>query len=108
MSLAHVSSRELNGKVCEWYTRSQVHYSNTASDKITKVEGIDAWVMALPNGVCKPFVENLLANKQNATPLILDLSADYRFDRTWTYGLPELYKSRDVLKKAKLISNPGI
>jgi len=38
--------------------------------------------------------------------LIVDLSADYRFDPAWTYGLPELI-DRQIISKAKRISNPG-
>ncbi|MBP0583555.1 N-acetyl-gamma-glutamyl-phosphate reductase, partial [Labrys sp. LIt4] len=38
--------------------------------------------------------------------VVVDLSADYRFDNTWTYGLPELTK-RSQISQAKRISNPG-
>ena len=37
--------------------------------------------------------------------ILIDLSADYRFDDDWTYGLPEL--NRDRLKRQKRIANPG-
>jgi N-acetyl-gamma-glutamyl-phosphate reductase len=37
--------------------------------------------------------------------VILDLSADYRFDSQWTYGLPE--RNRDEIRNAQLIANPG-
>ncbi len=37
--------------------------------------------------------------------VILDLSADYRFDPGWTYGLPERF--RDQIRTSKLIANPG-
>jgi len=63
----------------------------------------DAWVLALPNGAAGQWVESI----REALPgsVILDLSADYRFDSQWTYGLPERY--RDDLRRARLIANPG-
>ncbi|RJE16713.1 Acetylglutamate kinase, partial [Aspergillus sclerotialis] len=50
---------------------------------------VDCWVMALPNGVCKPFVDAVDQSSAKGN-VIVDLSADYRFDSNWTYGLPEL------------------
>jgi N-acetyl-gamma-glutamyl-phosphate reductase/acetylglutamate kinase len=107
MELLHVSSRELVGQSCLHYTKSQVIYKNIAPKDINSVEPVDCWVMALPNGICKPFVEEI--RKVNNHPAIVDLSADYRFDPTWQYGLPELYgiRSKFQKSKAKLISNPG-
>jgi N-acetyl-gamma-glutamyl-phosphate reductase/acetylglutamate kinase len=61
--------------------------------------------MALPNGVCKPFVDAVNeAGKPDA--VIVDLSADYRFDPAWTYGLPELVDRRNIANATR-ISNPG-
>ena len=48
---------------------------------------VDAWVMALPNGVCKPFVDAVNGVKGGKS-VIVDLSADMRFENGWTYGLP--------------------
>jgi len=66
--------------------------------------GADAVILALPNGEAAPYVAAIEA----AAPatIIVDLSADYRFDAGWTYGLPELY-GRDALKTATRIANPG-
>src|SRR3546814_5433558 len=50
-----------------------------------------------------PFVEAIDAAKPDT--LILDRSADYRFDPSWYYGLPEL--TRDKWRGEKRISNPG-
>jgi N-acetyl-gamma-glutamyl-phosphate reductase len=63
----------------------------------------DAWVLALPNGLAGQWVDAILAEFPES--VILDLSADYRFDLRWTYGLPERY--RDLIRNARLISNPG-
>lgn len=49
---------------------------------------VDCWVMALPNGVCKPFVD-AVDSVGKGKSVIVDLSADYRFTgKNWTYGLP--------------------
>ena len=40
-----------------------------------------------------------------ADPVIIDLSADYRFDPSWYYGLPELTRARHAGQRR--ISNPG-
>jgi len=63
----------------------------------------DAWVLALPNGLAGRWVEAIRVAFPDT--VILDLSADYRFDAGWTYGLPERF--RDQLRDARLIANPG-
>ena len=63
----------------------------------------DAWVLALPNGYAKLWSEAILASFPDS--VVLDLSADYRFDSQWTYGLPERF--RDQIRNARLIANPG-
>ncbi|CAE7142973.1 unnamed protein product [Rhizoctonia solani] len=113
LSLSHVSSRELAGQKLLGYTKSEVTYSNLSSSDIERMakEGeVDAFVMALPNGVCKPFVDAIDKGDKEGRrdSVIVDLSADYRFEGAsgWVYGLPELY-NRESLKTAKRISNPG-
>ena len=63
----------------------------------------DAWVLALPNGLASGWVEAIRAEFSEA--VIVDLSADYRFDNAWAYGLPERF--RDRLRQARNIANPG-
>ena len=63
----------------------------------------DAWVLALPNGLAGQWVEAIGAEFPDS--VILDLSADYRFDQEWVYGLPERF--RDQIRDAKRIANPG-
>ncbi|PWN41074.1 putative ARG6-n-acetyl-gamma-glutamyl-phosphate reductase [Ceraceosorus guamensis] len=116
LELSHVSSRELAGQALEGYGKSEVKYSNIGVEQLRKLEEgkgdsapPDAYIMALPNGVCKPFVEAVQqggAGKSQGHGTIVDLSADYRFEDKWTYGLPELY-SRQAIRESKLISNPG-
>ncbi|CAF9932148.1 MAG: Protein arg-6, mitochondrial [Gomphillus americanus] len=83
-------------------------YSSLSVEDVRKLaerKEIDCWVMALPNGVCKPFVDAIEEAGDKDT-VIVDLSADYRFDSKWTYGLPELV-TRSHIVAAKRISNPG-
>ncbi|KXH62044.1 N-acetyl-gamma-glutamyl-phosphate reductase [Colletotrichum nymphaeae SA-01] len=112
MDLRHVSSRELAGQKLEGYTKREITYENLSPDQVTELEkkgAIDCWVMALPNGVCKPYIEAIADARKGGADhrsVIVDLSADYRFDNTWTYGLPEL-TGRSEIYKADKISNPG-
>ena len=63
----------------------------------------DALVLALPNGVAAPYVEAV----ERCCPetVIVDLSADYRFESGWAYGQPERF--RDQLAGSRRIANPG-
>lgn len=63
----------------------------------------DAWVLALPNGLAGKWVNAILTEFPDS--VILDLSADYRFDAQWTYGLPERFRGQ--IANTKLIANPG-
>ena len=66
--------------------------------------GADAVILAMPNGAAADYVAAIEAHAPEA--VIVDLSADYRFDEAWVYGLPEIY-GRDQIKGATRISNPG-
>jgi N-acetyl-gamma-glutamyl-phosphate reductase len=63
-------------------------------------ERCDAYVLALPNGAAKEYLPNVAADA-----VVVDLSADHRFDDAWIYGQPE--RNRDRIRGAKRISNPG-
>lgn len=108
MDLRHVSSRELAGKKLQGYNKRGIVYENLSPEDVRHMAengDVDCWVMALPNGVCKPFVDAIDQSSAKGN-VIVDLSADYRFDSTWTYGLPELV-SRANIARATRISNPG-
>ena len=51
---------------------------------------VDAWVMALPNGVGEPFLSAIEKGQKGreGRSVVVDLSADKRFEESWTYGLP--------------------
>lgn len=107
LDISYVSSRELEGQKLQGYNKDNIVYSNLQIEDIKRLEEnneVDVWVMALPNGVCKPFVDTIDL-VQNPNSKIVDLSADYRFDTTgeWTYGLPEL-NDRKTIAQAKKIS----
>jgi N-acetyl-gamma-glutamyl-phosphate reductase / acetylglutamate kinase len=107
LDLRHVSSRELKGQKLEGYTKRDITYENLSVEDVRQMAekgDVDCWVMALPNGVCKPFVDAI--DQVAKDQVIVDLSADYRFDSSWTYGLPELV-DRSAIARAKRISNPG-
>ncbi|KFY91549.1 hypothetical protein V500_04617 [Pseudogymnoascus sp. VKM F-4518 (FW-2643)] len=109
MDLRHVSSRELAGQKLKGYEKRDITYENLSAEDVRRMEErgeVDCWVMALPNGVCKPFVEAVEEGRGPQNSVIVDLSADYRFDSKWTYGLPELV-SRSDIARAKRIANPG-
>ncbi|KAL7764812.1 hypothetical protein ACKLNR_005957 [Fusarium oxysporum f. sp. zingiberi] len=108
MDLRHVSSRELQGQELKGYSKRKIIYESLSPEEVAQLDKdgkVDAWILALPNAVCQPFVEAL----GNSKSLIVDLSADYRFDedqKTWKYGLCEL-QPRSQLATATRISNPG-
>ncbi|RPD52723.1 bifunctional acetylglutamate kinase/N-acetyl-gamma-glutamyl-phosphate reductase [Lentinus tigrinus ALCF2SS1-7] len=114
LNLTHVSSRQLAGYPLTSYSKAPVNYSDLSVQDVERMEKdgeVDAWVMALPNGVCKPFVDAIdrgAAERKDGKggSVVVDLSADYRFEDGWTYGLPELY-GRTAIRASKRISNPG-
>lgn len=63
----------------------------------------DALVLALPNDKAAEYVAAV--DEYSPASVLLDLSADYRFDQNWYYGLPELTR---VAAQGKIrIANPG-
>jgi N-acetyl-gamma-glutamyl-phosphate reductase / acetylglutamate kinase len=97
LNLTHVSSRQLEGYPLEGYTKSPITYSNFSTEDVQRIEKngqVDAWVLALPNGATKPFVDAIDrgAEERNGgveeASVVVDLGADYRFEAGWTYGLP--------------------
>jgi N-acetyl-gamma-glutamyl-phosphate reductase len=64
---------------------------------------LDAYVLALPNGASEPYIAAITSARPDA--VIVDLSADHRFDDAWVYGQPE--RNRAAIKGARHIANPG-
>ena len=105
LELAFVSSRELDGQrvadQVDGFT-GELRYANLDPAAVA-AQNADVVVLALPNGKAAPYVEAI--DKAKPETLIVDLSADYRFDERWYYGLPELTRGR--WRGEKRISNPG-
>ncbi len=64
----------------------------------------DVIILALPNGEAHRYVEAVDASER-PDRVIVDVSADYRFDDSWVYGQPERF--REQIRGATRISNPG-
>jgi N-acetyl-gamma-glutamyl-phosphate reductase len=103
--LVFVSSRELDGQrvaaVVDGHG-GELEYRRLDADAVAAA-GADAVVLALPNGAAAPYVAALDATAPGT--VIVDLSADHRFDDHWHYGLPEL--TRGAGAGALRIANPG-
>lgn len=77
-----------------------VRFSAPDVDAIAKAE-VDVVFLGLPNGEAAPWAKALEGSKA----IVVDLSADHRFDDRWVYGQPE--RHREKIKTAKRIANPG-
>jgi N-acetyl-gamma-glutamyl-phosphate reductase len=105
IELAYVSSRELVGQRVADHVDAfdgELRYESLDAEAAA-AKSVDAVVLALPNGKSAPFVEAIDAS--SPATMIVDLSADYRFDNRWYYGLPEL--TRANYEGQTRISNPG-
>jgi N-acetyl-gamma-glutamyl-phosphate reductase len=105
LELAYVSSRELDGQRVADHVNAYaggLQYSSPAHGQLPELDA-DAVVLALPNGKAASCVDAFDAAAVD--PVIIDLSADHRFDASWYYGLPEL--TRDAYAGQRRIANPG-
>lgn len=105
LELAFVSSRELDGQKVSGHIpefAGDLRYENLSHEQVGG-KGADAVILALPNGKAAGLVAAIDA--QAPATVIVDLSADYRFDPHWYYGLPELTR-QDYAGQTR-ISNPG-
>lgn len=105
LELAFVSSRERVGQsMAEHHPEvgGDLRYVEVTPENLASYPA-DALVLALPNGKAAPFVAAIDAGAPDT--VVLDLSADYRFNPDWYYGLPEL--TRKHYRGQKRISNPG-
>ncbi|PIE15882.1 MAG: N-acetyl-gamma-glutamyl-phosphate reductase [Proteobacteria bacterium] len=104
--LAVVSSRALAGQPLTTVVpsvRRDLDFVTLTPDRVASQPCFDVWVLALPNGVSPDWVAAIDAHQPDA--IVIDLSADHRFDDAWTYGLPEM--RRDAILTAKRVANPG-
>lgn len=102
--LAWVASRERAGQRVADHVPgmpADLHYVASTPDGLPLLDG-EAVVLALPNGRASEYVAAI--EREAPSTVLVDLSADYRFDPAWHYGLPEL-SGRGP--RARRISNPG-
>jgi N-acetyl-gamma-glutamyl-phosphate reductase len=103
--LAYVTSREWAGQPLSAHIdgyAGDVHFISPGYEELPELEA-DAVVLALPNGKAAHIVRQF--DDAGADAVIIDLSADHRFDPSWYYGLPELTRARYAGQRR--ISNPG-
>ena len=105
LMLAYAVSREWAGRpVAEIAPEDQDEciFEALGADEAAKRRA-DVVILALPDGAGAPYVEAIERHAPHR--IIVDLSADRRFDDDWAYGLPELHRA--TLKGARRIANPG-
>ncbi|MGH6719476.1 MAG: N-acetyl-gamma-glutamyl-phosphate reductase [Alphaproteobacteria bacterium] len=105
LELAFVASRERAGQPVDAHhpeADAGLCYSDADPQSLVDAK-LDAVVLALPNGAAAPYVAAIDAAAPQT--VILDLSADHRFDAHWYYGLPEL--TRTGYHGQRRIANPG-
>ncbi|WP_337053581.1 N-acetyl-gamma-glutamyl-phosphate reductase [Pseudoxanthomonas sp. USHLN014] len=105
LRLVFVSSRELDGQPVREHNAAyagELRFENLDADAVA-AKGADAVILALPNGKAQAYAAAVAAVRPET--VLVDLSADYRFEPSWYYGLPEL--TRGAYAGQKHISNPG-
>ncbi|TQV86374.1 N-acetyl-gamma-glutamyl-phosphate reductase [Aliikangiella coralliicola] len=109
LELAWVSSRQLKGQTINSIVDGfdDLVVEDLSPEQVANKQ-TSIVVLALPNGLAAPYVNALEACQKSG--VLIDLSADYRFDEDWYYSVPEL----DNIKQGKIslsspikISNPG-
>ncbi len=104
--LAAAYSREYNGKkVSEIVTGFSDESLCYCADELEGLvdKDLDVLFLALPNDIAAKNHDLWL--KISKKCVIIDLSSDFRFDDTWTYGQPET-RQKEIIGK-NLIANPG-
>ncbi len=106
LQLAFASSRSAEGEAIPDHAHpdgSSMQFEALTPPDVSD-RGADVLVLALPDGAARSFVSHL--RDLNAEPrLVVDLSADHRFDDGWVYGFPE--HNAGALADATRVSNPG-
>ncbi len=107
LAVDFVISRELAGQPVQVGAAAAERFDGLRYENLDPAaiaaRGADVLVLALPNGKAADYV--VAVDAAGANPVIVDLSADYRFDDGWYYGLPELTRLHAAGRRR--ISNPG-
>lgn len=104
MELTCVASSSLAGRPLaeefpQW-SDLNLHFQSASADALS-AQAVDVWILALGNGEARPLAERLAS----PTAKLLDVSADFRGDSQWQYGLSEVYG--ESIAASRKISNPG-
>jgi len=97
LDLVFAGSRELAGQPVPGV--DDLQFESIGPDEMADRK-TDVVILALPDGASGPYIELI-----SGETVVVDISADHRFDPDWAYGLPEL--QRDRLQGATRIANPG-
>ena len=100
LNIATVFSSSKSGQQVNQDMSKSLIYQDLNIDKI-KFTDEDAFILALPDNQSQLYIDLIL--QHNSQAIIVDLSADNRFDDDWEYRVPELSRAVQSLK----ISNPG-
>lgn len=106
VQLTAVYSRSYAGQpvhqVVQGYSDQQLIYETGDFNQLAE-QSLDVLFVALPDGLAVRHQK--LWQQMAPDTLIIDLSADHRFDDGWVYGQPETNQA--ALSGARLIANPG-
>ena len=99
--LTKIFSTSAEGEFVTEYTKSQnLKYSLLDKSNLELID-VDIVIMALANNESFDFIKEIDSMHPNI--IIIDISSDYRFDKSWHYRIPEITKD----KITNRISNPG-
>ena len=100
--ISNIYSKSSQGKLVDDYNKSKsLTYKLLDSPDKLDFTDIDIVIMALSNNESFDYIKSIEGHDPNI--IIIDISADYRFDDGWAYKLPEVATQT----KDKRISNPG-
>ena len=100
--ISNIYSKSSQGKLVDDYNKSKsLKYKLLDSPDKLDFTDIDIVIMALSNNESFDYIKSIEGHDPNI--IIIDISADYRFDDGWAYKLPEVATQT----KDKRISNPG-
>jgi N-acetyl-gamma-glutamyl-phosphate reductase common form len=100
LNITSIFSSSKAGQSVPLNVGNELLYQDLSFDKIV-LSDEDAFILALPNNESQNYVD--LIHRHNPQAIIVDLSADHRFDQAWEYRVPELSETVQSNK----ISNPG-
>ena len=100
LNITSIFSSSKAGQSVPLNVGNELLYQDLSLDQIV-LSDEDAFILALPNNESQNYVD--LIHRHNPQAIIIDLSADHRFDQAWEYRVPELSETVQSTK----ISNPG-